>query len=54
MPRYSIDIIGKTPEHLGTVIAENQLKALQRAIKHFAVRPALKSKIAVTKVGEKD
>jgi hypothetical protein len=50
MARYSIDIIGKVPQHLGTVVAENQLKALEKAIEQFAIRPALRSKIAVTKV----
>ena len=54
MARYSIDIIGKAPQHLGTVVAENQLQALQKAIEQFAVRPALRSEVTVTKVGEKN
>jgi hypothetical protein len=39
---------------LGTVAAENECKALEEAIKHFTVRPALRSKIAVTKVADND
>jgi hypothetical protein len=52
--RYSIDIIGKHLKHLGTVEAADECKALEKAIKQFAVSPALRSKIAMTKVGEKD
>jgi hypothetical protein len=52
--RWSIDIIGKHLQRLGTVEADNDRKALEEAIKQFAVRPALRSKIVVTKVGEKD
>jgi 1,2-phenylacetyl-CoA epoxidase PaaB subunit len=48
--RWSVDIIGKQLQHLGTVLAENERKALEEAIKQFAIRPALRSKIAVTKV----
>jgi hypothetical protein len=52
--RYSINIIGKEPQHIGTVVAENQLKALEKAIEQFSVRPALRSKIVVTKIADKD
>jgi hypothetical protein len=52
MPRWSVDIIGKHLKHLGTVVADNERKAPEEAIKQFAVRPALRSKIAVTKVGD--
>lgn len=54
MPRWSVDIIGKHLQHLGTVVATDERTALEEAIKQFAVRPALRSKIAVTKVGEKN
>ena len=50
MPRWSVDIISKHLKHLGTVIADNERKALEKTIKQFAVRPALRSKIVVTKV----
>jgi 1,2-phenylacetyl-CoA epoxidase PaaB subunit len=52
--RYSIDIIGKHLQHLGTVEAPDERRALEEAIKKFAVRPALRSKIAVTKVADND
>jgi hypothetical protein len=52
--RWSVDIIGKQLQHLGTVLAENERKALEEAIKQFAIRPALRSKIAVTKVADND
>ena len=54
MTRWSVDIIGKHLQHLGTVLAENERKALEEAIKQFAIRPALRSKIAVTKVADND
>ena len=52
MTRWSVDIIGKHLQHLGTVLAENERKALEEAIKQFAVSPALRSNIVVTKVLE--
>jgi hypothetical protein len=54
MSRWSIDIMGKRLQHLDTVEADSERKALEEAIKLFAVRPALRSKIAVTKVAGKD
>jgi hypothetical protein len=39
---------------LGTVVASDERTALEEAIKQFAVRPALRSKIAVTKVADND
>jgi hypothetical protein len=35
MPRYSIDIIGRKMRHLGTVVADNERKALEQAIKQI-------------------
>jgi hypothetical protein len=54
MARWSVDIIGKRLQHLGTVVADDERKALEEAIKHFEIRPALRSKIAVTKVANND
>jgi hypothetical protein len=54
MARWSVDVIGEHLQHLGTVLAENERKALEEAIKQFAIRPALRSKIAVTKVADND
>jgi hypothetical protein len=52
MARWSVDIIGKRLQHLGTVVASDERKALEEAIKQFAVRQALRSKTTVTKVAE--
>jgi 1,2-phenylacetyl-CoA epoxidase PaaB subunit len=52
MTRWSVDTIGKHLQHLGTVLAENERKALEQAIKQFAVGPPLRSKSVLTKVVE--
>jgi 1,2-phenylacetyl-CoA epoxidase PaaB subunit len=54
MARWSVDVIGKGLQHLGTVHAHNQQKALEEAITLFAVRPALRNKLVVTKIGDKE
>jgi hypothetical protein len=54
MPRWRVDVIGKRLQHLGTIEAANEREALAEAIKHFEVRPALRSKIAVTKISDRD
>jgi 1,2-phenylacetyl-CoA epoxidase PaaB subunit len=54
MPRFSIDTTGKAPQHIGTVVAENEREALEVAIEKFRIRPALRSKVVVTKVADKD
>jgi 1,2-phenylacetyl-CoA epoxidase PaaB subunit len=45
-----VDIIGKKLQHVGTLDADNEREALAEAIRLFEVRPALRSKIAVTNV----
>ena len=50
MPHWRVDIIGKKLQHVGTVEAAGEREALEEAIKRFDVRPALRSKLAVTKV----
>jgi 1,2-phenylacetyl-CoA epoxidase PaaB subunit len=54
MPRWSVDVIGKRLQHLGMVVAADERQALQEAIKLFNVRPALRSKIAVTKISDRE
>ena len=54
MARWSVDVIGKRLQHLGTVAAADEQKAVEEAIKQFAVRPALRSKIVVTKIADND
>jgi hypothetical protein len=49
---WRVDIIGKKLQHVGTVEAGNEREALAEAIKRFEIRPALRAKIAVTKVKE--
>ena len=53
MARWSVDIIGKR-QHLGTVVAADERKALEQAIKQFVIRPALRSKVTVTKAADND
>jgi hypothetical protein len=52
--RWSVDIIGKKMRHLGTVVPADERKAREEAIKQFGVSPALRSKIAVTKIADND
>jgi 1,2-phenylacetyl-CoA epoxidase PaaB subunit len=54
MARYSVDTIGKRLQHLGVVVANDERKALEEAIRQFVIRPALRSKITVTKVADND
>jgi hypothetical protein len=54
MARWSVDIIGKRLQHLGTVVAADERTALEAAIKQFEIRPALRSKVTVAKVAEND
>ena len=54
MARYSVDIVGKKLQHLGTVVASDERKALEEAIRQFVIRPALRAKIAVTKIADND
>jgi len=41
-------------QHIGTVVAENEKKAIEEAVKQFGIEPALRNKIAVTKVSERN
>ena len=52
MPSWRVDIIGKKLQQIGTVEAPTEREALADAIKLFNVRPALRSKLVVTKVAE--
>jgi hypothetical protein len=52
MPRWRVDIGGKELQNLGTVDAPNAREALARAVELFDIRPALRSKSAVTKLDE--
>ncbi len=50
MARWRVDIIGKYPQYMGMVEADDARSALQEAIKLLNIRPALRSKIVVTNV----
>jgi 1,2-phenylacetyl-CoA epoxidase PaaB subunit len=52
MPRWRVDIGGKELQALGTVDAPNAWEALAKAVELFDIRPALRSKIVVTKLDE--
>jgi hypothetical protein len=38
LARYSVDIIGKRLQHLGTVVASDERDALEKALKQFEIR----------------
>jgi len=44
----------EVPEHLGTVIAANEKEAIKAAIAIYAIEPARRNRITVTKVSDKD
>jgi hypothetical protein len=50
MARWRVDIIGKRPQHIGTVDAASEREAIEAAIKLFRVEPALRNKLMATKV----
>jgi hypothetical protein len=50
MPRWSVDIIRKRMEHLGTVVADTEKQALALAIKQFQIEPARQNRVTVTKI----
>jgi hypothetical protein len=52
MPRWRVDIRGPEAKNLGTVDAPNAWEALARAVEQFDIRPALRSKTAVTRLDE--
>jgi hypothetical protein len=54
MPHWSVDVIRKKGEHLGTVEAATEKEAIKVAIKTFAIEPALQNRIAVSKISNKD
>jgi hypothetical protein len=54
MPRWSVDIIRKKSEHLGTVVAANEKEAIKAAIAIYAIEPARRNRITVTKISDKD
>jgi hypothetical protein len=54
MPRWSVDILRKKSEHLGTVVAANEQAAIKTAIETFEIGLARRNRIVVTKISDKD
>jgi hypothetical protein len=54
MPRWSVDLIRKRGEHLGTVVAPTEEEAIKVAIKTFEIGLARRNRVAVSKIAEKD
>jgi hypothetical protein len=51
--RYSVWLLGKRGEKLGTVEAPDEAEAIETAAKQFNLAPALKFKIVVMQIDEK-
>jgi hypothetical protein len=52
MPRWSVDIIRKRAERLGTIEAANEQDAIEKAAKQFDIPPELQNRIAVQKMSK--
>jgi hypothetical protein len=52
MPRWSVDIIRKRAERLGTIEAANEKEAIEKAAKEFDIPPALQNRIVVEKLSK--
>ena len=52
MPRWSVDIIRKRAEHLGTVEAATEKEAIEKAAKQFDIPPERQNRIAVEKMSK--
>ena len=54
MPWWSVDILRKRAEHLGTVTAKTETEAIAVAIKQFEIEPARQNRVAVSKISNRD
>ena len=52
MPRWSVDIIRKRAEHLGTVEAASEKEAIEKAAKRFDIPPDRRNRITVQKISK--
>jgi hypothetical protein len=52
MARWRVDIIRKRAEHLGTVEADTEKEAIEKAAKRFEIPPERRNRIAVQKISK--
>ena len=54
MPRWRVDIIRKRAEHVGTIEADTEREAIEKAIQVFRIEQAVRFKLVVQKISERD
>ena len=54
MARWSVDLIRNRAQRLGTVVANTEKEAIAVAIKQFEIEPVHQSRIAITKISNKN
>jgi hypothetical protein len=54
MPRWSVTLIRKRAEHLGTVVAPTEKKAIELAMVRFEIASWRQNRIVVTKISGGD
>jgi hypothetical protein len=52
MPRWSVDIIRKRAERLGSIEAANEKEAIEKAAKEFDIPPERQNRIVVQKMSK--
>ena len=52
--RWSVSVIRKKPEQLGTVSAPDEKTAIAKAAEEFKIPPERRNRIVVTKINERD
>ena len=52
MPRWSVDIIRKRAERLGTIEAANEKEAIEKAAKEFDIPPERQNRIVVQRMSK--
>jgi hypothetical protein len=54
VPRWSVSMIRKKAEDLGTVTAANERQAIEKTADAFNIPPGRRNRVVVTKISEKD
>jgi hypothetical protein len=54
VPRWSVSMIRKKAEHLGTVTVSNARQAIENAAAMFDIPPERRNRIVVTKISDND